>query len=250
MEFVYCDGGRVSLSVHQPFGSRRVIAEPLLLMDIDCWEKDVCVEQSAFYLSPYPVTRREFLDWFNQHGQFSFTADQRAYWKRFEEESVYDDDAPIVSTTWLEAAQYCHFHGARLPYRSELICAVIQPGDRDESYEDDLLEDANWAHPDAVFEAHLPLRSVSNSKVPTWCGIFDLLGNADEFTLSPSHGSVRKPDRRLDTYPMRMVFMNTGIGTVNRHPANARWIEPMMCDHDPKYIFRPGQIGFRLAQDA
>lgn len=143
----------------------------------------------SFKIDRYPVTRARFLDWILNRGTsslFSCRGGDLEYWKRFADEVSYADDAPIVGATFEEASAYCLSHGGRLPLEAEWVRAA-RGDSQGRKYCAQLIQGANW-HPEVdPFTDHWhQLRSVrAGEQSISWCGVVDLVGNANEFTASP-----------------------------------------------------------------
>jgi formylglycine-generating enzyme required for sulfatase activity len=206
-----------------------------------------------FEIGRFPVTRGDFLAWIMSSKCGPLPEVLMAYWRRFASKCDYDDDAPIVTVTLMEAAIYCSTQSARLPYRLEWVRAAMNSDDRSEEElqrEAHMIDRGHWGLADDWSQdGFSQLVSVQRSNAPSWCEAEDMLGNADEFTFSPASFSPHTI-QILGEFECqrRMSYMRCGVRAPVVHPAYSHWIVPNLFQSsgDP---FRPTQIGFRMARD-
>lgn len=196
------------------------------------------VNLPAFYIDKYEVTNAEFLKFTQETGYMSEAEAENKSWKLFFGFDPAKENFPVVNVTWDDANAYAKWAGKRLPTEAEWEKAARGTDGRRYPWGND------WAVGKSnTYEAGgqpKEVGSFESDKSPF--GVYDTLGNAQEWTASWYKAYPRNKKRNPDFGEKYRVVR--GASSSMRGKLYHIWDRTA---YPPKALFG---VGFRCAKDA
>jgi len=230
-----------------------------------CVEDDTCysnrtdvprhtVNATAFEIMTNEVTNAQYIEYLNRNDNLCRSTtrciDDNTEQYLVENDGVWSvrpgyEDHPVVFTTWYGAVNYCRMVGGRLP--SEAEWEYVARGDISTMYycgdEKDCMDEFAWHIVNSDDQTH-PIAQ----KKPTHHGLYDLFGNAREWTADPYHGDYIGHPGTSNVWGRdgndRYSMIRGGSYISEGMPITLSWRE----NRNPWNTYK--DIGFRCARDA
>lgn len=190
--------------VKVPSGSYK----PFLKESIDIASKPVWVK--SFYLDKYPVTRKEYLEFIQNHKKWQKKDASSLFvddgylgdWKSSDIAGIGNVNSPVTQISWFAAKSFCEWKGKRLPFESEWEYAASFPATGKSSKDVDK-KIMDW------YGEKKPEELPSIGGYSNRLGIFDLHGLIWEWVYDFNTSSVTG-DSRQDTDIENTLFCGGG----------------------------------------
>lgn len=191
------------------------------------------VDLPAYYIDVYEVTHGEWIKFLTET---DFVPEGN--WRQFY--SIGQEDNPVTNVTWEDAKAYCEWAGKRLPTEAEWEKAARGPDNTRYSW-GDIWDPMNANSSEMGMRNTMEVGANPADKSPY--GVYDVVGNTQEWTADKLAPYPDSPARRDDSF--RSNYIAVRGGSYNIKGRTMGLFSRSGYAPDGQY-----GIGFRCAKDA